>query len=65
MDDITTLTDDHLDQLRRDVLTEQERRARVAQAPDELAHMARAALDAGADPGTLRAAVDTALTAQE
>ena len=59
------MTDPDLDQLRRDVLTEQERRARVAQAPEDLAAMARDALAAGVDPTTLRAAIDDALTPQE
>lgn len=51
--DLTTLTDNDLDQLRRDVLTELERRAKVAQLPDDLAVMARDAVQAGCDPDEL------------
>ncbi|WP_068325042.1 hypothetical protein [Janibacter terrae] len=62
MPDLTALTDDDLDTLRRDVLTEQERRARVTAAPEQLADLTRSAVESGADPDTLRAAVEDALT---
>ena len=60
--DLTTLTDDQLDAHRIAVLTEQERRAKVAQLPEQLAAMTRDALAAGVPTDTLRAAVDDALT---
>lgn len=60
--DLTTLTDADLDQMRRDVLNEQERRAKIAQLPDELAAMTRDAVAAGVDPDVLRDRVDEALT---
>lgn len=63
--DLRSMTDDDLDQLRRDVLTEQERRAKVADLPEQVAAMTRDAVAAGVDPETLRAAVDDALTTQE
>lgn len=59
--DLTTLTDQELDELRRDVLTEQERRTKITQLPDQLADMTRDALAAGCDPDTLREKVDDAL----
>lgn len=62
--DLTTLTDDQLDAHRIAVLTEQERRAKVAQLPEQLAAMTRDALAAGVPTDTLRAAVDDALTPQ-
>ena len=63
--DLTNLTDDDLDALRRDVLNEQERRVKVAQLPDQLATMARDAVQAGCDPEVLRERVDDALTPEE
>ena len=62
--DLTALTDDDLDSLRVAVLTEQERRARIATGPARLADDARALIAAGADPDTLRDAVEDALTEQ-
>lgn len=59
--DLTTITDADLDQIRRDVLNEQERRAKIAQLPDELAAMTRDAVAAGVDPDVLRDRVDEAL----
>ena len=38
--DLRSMTDDDLDQLRRDVLTEQERRAKVADLPEQVAAIA-------------------------
>ena len=60
--DLSTLTDDELDDLRRDILTEQERREKVAQLPDQLAAMTRDAVAAGCDPDVIRGRVDDALT---
>lgn len=63
--DLTTLDDTALDDLRRAVLNEQERRAKVAQLPDQLAAMTRDAVAAGCDPDVLRERVDDALTPEE
>lgn len=60
--DLSTFNDDELDALRRDVLNEQERRAKLAQLPDQLAAMTRDAVKAGVDPEVLRDKVDEALT---
>lgn len=59
--DPRSLSDDDLDQLRRDVITEQERREKVKSLPDQLGAMARTAAEAGCDPAVLRASVDEAL----
>lgn len=63
--DLTTLTDEQLDDHRRAVLVEQERRVNLAQLPDQLAAMTRDAVAAGCDPETLRDRVDEALTPEE
>lgn len=63
--DIRTLNDDELDDLRRAVLDEQERRVKVSQLPDQLAAMTRDAVAAGCDPETLRDRVDDALTPEQ
>ena len=63
MDDLATLTDGQLDDARRAILAEQERRARHAEIPGQLADLARQAVDAGCDPGDLIDAVTDALTA--
>ncbi|MCT1430556.1 hypothetical protein M3G50_07290 [Brachybacterium muris] len=60
--DLSTMTDDALDQLRRDVLIEQERRQKLEQLPEQVAAMTRDALAAGVPTDTLRAALDDALT---
>lgn len=60
--DLTTLTDDQLDARRVAVLTEQERRAKIAQLPDQLADMARDAAEAGCDRDELLERVTDALT---
>lgn len=64
MPDLTSYDDDDLDDLRVAVLTEQERRARIATGPARLADDARALVACGADPDTLRDAVEDALTEQ-
>ena len=63
--DLTTLTDDQLDAQRRSVLVEQERRAKLAQLPDQLADMARDAAAAGCDRDELLDRVADALTTDE
>lgn len=63
--DLTTLTDDQLDARRIAVLTEQERRSKLAQLPDELAGMARDAAAAGCDSDELLERVTDALTTDQ
>lgn len=60
--DLTALTDADLDALRVATLTEQERRTRIADGPTRLADDARALIAAGADPDSLRDAVEGALS---
>ena len=63
--DLATMTDDELDALRRDVLNEQERRAKIALLPDQLAVMARDAAAAGCDRDDLIERVTDALTTEQ
>ena len=63
--DLTTLTDEQLDDHRRAVLIEQERRAKLAQLPDQLAVMARDAAAAGCDRDELIERVTDALTTEQ
>lgn len=56
--DLTTLTDDELAALRRDVLAEQERRANLATIPGQVAELARTYAAGGGDPDDLRAVID-------
>ena len=63
--DLTTLADEQLDAHRRAVLTEQERRAKLAQLPDQLADMAREAAAAGCDRDELIERVTDALTTDQ
>lgn len=63
--DLSTLGDDELDDLRRGILAEQERRAKVADLPDQLAAMTRDAVAAGCDPNVIRERVDDALTPEQ
>ena len=58
-----TWTDADLDQLRVHVLQEQERRARVAAAPAQLADLTRSAIASGCNPQALVDAVTDAATA--
>lgn len=60
--DLKTLSDEQLDAHRVAVLTEQERRAKLAQLPDQLADMARDAATAGCDRDELLERVADALT---
>lgn len=50
---LTTFTDDDLDQLRRDVLVEQERRSKLAAIPDQITALRDEYLAAGGDPALL------------
>ena len=61
--DAETWTDADLDRLRVAVLTEQERRTRVAAAPGQLADITRSAIASGCDPQALVDAVTDAATA--
>lgn len=63
--DVRDLDDDQLDALRLIVLTEQERRAKLAQLPDQLATLARDAAGAGCDPDELLERVTDALTTDQ
>lgn len=51
--DLSTLTDDDLDEQRRAILTEQERRAALATIPAQVAELARVYRDGGGDPADL------------
>lgn len=62
--DLTTMTAD-LGQLHCNVVAEEERRATIDRAPDRVGDVAREAIQAGADPVVLRAALEAALTGQQ
>ena len=51
--DLTTLSDDDLAAHHIDILTEQERRQRLASIPDQIATLAARYLDDGGDPNLL------------
>ena len=57
------LTDEALDALRIDVLTERERRAALAEIPAQITELAAAFTNGGGDPADLHAALDA--TGQE
>ena len=59
--DLRDLTDEDLDQLRVNVLTEQERRANLAAIPDQIAELARKFRHGGGD----EQALTDALTPEE
>ncbi|GAA1327635.1 hypothetical protein GCM10009592_14730 [Brachybacterium rhamnosum] len=63
--DLTNMSDEDLDDLRRGVLDEQERRAKLSQLPDQLAAMTRDAVAAGCDPESIRERVADALTPEQ
>lgn len=65
MDMYRSWSDEALDEHRRAILSEQERRERRDQLPDQLAAMARDAAAAGCDPEELRSRVDEALAAED
>lgn len=56
--DLTTLTDDELDGLRRDVLVEQERRASLDSIPTTVADLARTYTAGGGNPADLVTAIE-------
>lgn len=58
MDDLTTLSDDDLDTLRRDALREQERRANLASIPAQITALAHTYRDGGGDEQALVDAID-------
>lgn len=60
--DLTQYDDKSLRDLRSQIDTERERRAKLSALPLELASMARDAVAAGCDPEELRSRVDEALT---
>ena len=51
--DLTPLTDDDLDALRRDVLNEQERRANLAAIPEQIEQLAKVYRAGGGDEQAL------------
>lgn len=57
--DITTLTSEDLDDLRRAVLAEQERRKRIADTPAQVAQLARAYEHDGGDTAMLVDAIES------
>ena len=58
--DLRTLTDDELEQHRVDVLTEQERRQRLATAPQQVTQIAQAFVADGGNISELTQAVSNA-----
>lgn len=58
--DLTTLTDDDLAALRVQVLTEIERRQRIADTPTQMAAQARRFIEDGGDASVLTAAITEA-----
>ena len=61
--DLRTLPDEQLEQHRVDVLTEQERRQRLAQAPTQVAQIARSYIEDGGSVDTLTQAVTDSASA--
>ena len=53
MIDLKTLSDEELDQHRRDVLQEQERRENLAHIPDQIAELKAKYVEGGGDPTNL------------
>lgn len=56
--DLATLTDDELTQHYTDLVTEQGRRTRRAEAADQVERITAEYVDAGGDPDDLTAAID-------
>lgn len=56
--DLTTLTDEDLDQHRLDVLNEIERRANLAAIPSQVTQLAQTYAAAGGNPADLEAALN-------
>lgn len=63
--DLTTLTDEDLDALRVDVLTEQERRTTAASAPARITEVIHGAKQAGVTEQVINAAVTAGLTPEQ
>ena len=61
--DLRTITDDELEQHRIDVLNEIERRQRLAQAPAQVAQIARSYIEDGGRVDTLTQAVTDSASA--
>lgn len=59
MVDFSRFDDEQLDQLRVDVLTEQERRANLTQIPAQVTELAKTYRDGGGNPDDLVAAITT------
>ena len=57
MDQYKTWSDEALDEHRRAIITEQERRANLAAIPEQIAAMAKTYRDGGGDEDTLREAL--------
>ena len=51
--DLTKLSDEELDQLRRDVLQEQDRRENLARIPDQITELKAKYVEGGGDPEDL------------
>lgn len=62
--DLTNMTDEELDNHRREVLIEIEKRAAAAAAPEKLRSEVCNAVAAGVDEASIRAAVEDGLTSQ-
>lgn len=60
--DLKAITDEQLEQYRMDVLTEQERRQRLATTPQQVTQIAQAYVADGGDLSTLTQAVTAAET---
>jgi len=52
--DFTALTDDQLDQQRRAIIAEQERRKALEDIPEQIAELTSKYLEGGGDPGNLK-----------
>ena len=65
MDQYKSWSDEALNEHRIGIIMEQERRAKIAQLPDQLADMARDAVEAGCDPDELLGRVTDALTPEQ
>ncbi|WP_146080800.1 hypothetical protein [Pseudoclavibacter sp. RFBB5] len=66
LDELATLTDEQLEELRIAAATEQEKRARMRQVPLDIAASAKRFVEDGGDPEEIRAALtDTLPTPDE
>lgn len=55
--DLRALSDEQLDQLRRDVAIERERRDNLEEIPDQMRELSRKYVDGGGDPAALADAI--------